>query len=123
MSDFHILKTGNKLDKATVAFHIAIPDENNSATPVVNLRTALSDQINAGAVSQVPWLETDFASEYAQIQSGEIFEHVEVVTFSGNAIDADKVLAMDNKHAELEISIVEKVRNQLKFWGHNRDVV
>jgi len=123
MSDFHVLHTGNKLDRATVAFHVAIPDENNSASPAVNLRTALSDQVDSLVVSQVPWLEADFASEYAQIQNGEVAEHVEVVKFSGNDSDANKVLAMDNRHTALAISVVEEARNKLKFWGHNRDVV
>ena len=119
MSNYHVLQTVRK-DRAQIVFHIAVPDEVNVSG--VNLQLSVSQYVSEGIVSQVPWLQADFASEYTQIQNGEIYEHVEMVEYDANLNNVAKQVKMDTKYSALVTTIQNKIRDQFKFWGLNRDV-
>ncbi len=120
MSNYHVLQT-QKADRALIAFHISVPDENNDVS--VNLQTVIMQSISQEAIlTQVPWLETDFASEYAQIQNGEIYEHTISVQYDGNLSNAAKQSIMDDKYTSLIPIVQNEIRARFKFWGLNRDV-
>lgn len=122
MSNYHILEMTSKEHKVKVAFHIVVPDEDNSATPTaVNLQDAVGQYLT-GTVTVVPWLETDFATEYAQIESGEVYEKVEIVEFDANLTNLEKRGIIDTRYTALAGSIPDIIRARFKFWGSNRDV-
>ena len=120
MSNYHVLQTTKK-DRAQIAFHIAVPNENNDVNK--NLQTAIMQSISQeSTLTQVPWLETDFASEYLQIQNGEIYEHAVSVQYDGNLSNATKQSIMDDKYTSLIPIVQNEIRARFKFWGLNRDV-
>jgi hypothetical protein len=119
MSNYHVLESF-KNDRATIAFHIPVPVENNGVS--VPLRTAVAQYVSGEAVTQVPWLLADFPAEHAQIQNGEIYEQVETVEYDANLTNAQKQAQMDNRFAVLNTAVVNRLRDVLKFWGFNRDV-
>ena len=122
MSNFHILNTSEKLTNARVVYHVAIPDEmNNDST---NYRTAVYEWQGGGTISSiVPNIETEFAAEYAAMQTGEIYEYVETFIFSNaNLSNLAKRTEIDNRYAELATEQVNYLKKILKFWGMNRDV-
>ena len=78
MSNYHILSSNIHLSIVDVAFHIPVPDENNSAG--VSLRLAVKYKYQYNKVdnfSLVPNLEIDFPTEYSDIQNGIIYEKFE----------------------------------------------
>ena len=122
MSNFHILNTSEKLTNARVVYHVAIPDEmNNDST---NYRTAVYEWQGGGTISSiVPNIETEFAAEYAAMQTGEIYEYVETFIFSNaNLSNLAKRTEIDNRYTEIATEQVNYLKKILKFWGMNRDV-
>lgn len=118
MSNYHVLRMRSKEHEVRVVFHIAVPDETNSAS--VNLRTALSQYVGgANFESVVPWLS---AGDLADIQNGLFYEKTEMVKFNANLTNAEKQTVIDNRYNALAASIPDKIRSQLRFWGMNRDV-
>ena len=61
-------------------------------------------------------------TELAQIQSGELYEHAETVTFLAADSNAQKQAKIDAKYTALTTTILAKARATLKFWGLNRTV-
>ena len=124
MSNYHLLAMTSKEHKVRVAFHIVVPDEDNSAIPTnVNLRTCVSQYLaDREKVSEVPWLETDFATEYAQLQSGAVYEKVEVIEFDADFTLVQKRNVIDARYTTLSGNIPDVIRARFKFWGSNRDV-
>lgn len=122
MSNYHILQTNNNLSAANVCYHIAIPDENNSAG--INLRTALVYYLDGSAgTSTVPNLENDFAVEYAKLATGEIYEHRENHHFGfPEATLLEKRNEIDARYNSFAVTIVDKLRLILKYYRLDRDV-
>lgn len=125
MSNYHVMQVSDKKDTATVAFHITVPDEDNAVS--VNLRTALKQHLDGidsseRVVSQVPWLETDFAAEFTAIQNGGVYEHLITVEFDANLTIAQKRTVLDSRYTALAGAIPDILRERFKFWGLNRDV-
>lgn len=125
MSNYHVRNISVNGRNATVIFHIPILDENNSVP--IPLRTALSEYIKPrnedGTYGTFQsQLQSIAAGELTQLQSGELFEHSEAVKFLAADNDSQKQTKIDNRFTALEISVVSRVRTQLKFWGKNRDV-
>ena len=119
--NYHVLQS-SRGDRVNVVFHISVPDELNAVT--VNLRDAVKQYLaGQGIVSQVPWLEANNPTEYAQIQNGEIYEHSTVVQYNVNFSDADKRTEMDSKYTAMAVLIQDEIRSRFKFWGLDRDVV
>lgn len=122
MSNYHVLAVTPKLTKASVVFHIPIPDENN--TVGVSLRLALYQyQGNATIVSAVPDHAINFSGENANIQSGAIYEYSKVVVFTNaNNTPAQKQGEMDSMYTSLAVSVLARIRKVLKYWGKFRNV-
>lgn len=121
MSNYHVLESSNKQNYVKAIFHIAVPDEDNSAG--VNLQTAIaqwkSEQVE---VTDVPWLQVDFATEYTAIQNGEIYELSETVEFDANLSVVQKRGEIDDRYTALFTNVPDIIRNRFQFWGLNRDV-
>lgn len=124
MANYHGMQIHPDRDEIRIAFHIPVPDEDNAAG--VNLRTALKAWLESerGGIttSEVPWLETSDPTEYTAVVAGEIYELVEWMEFDANASNSEKQAEMDAYFEVLEASVPDKLREQLKFWGKDRDV-
>ena len=122
MANFHILKTSDKADVATVVFHIPVPDESNSATPTpVNLRTALMEA-EPFTTSAKPGLAVSNPTENTDLQNGVLYEIVRSVEFDANATNLAKQTIIDNIFTALSTTVPNVIRARLKFWGTDRDV-
>jgi len=124
MSNYHILSSNIHLSIVDVAFHIPVPDENNSAN--VNLRLAVKYKYQYNKTdnfSSVPNLEIDFPTEYSDIQNGIIYEKFESYQFSNaNLTLPQKRNEIDNKYTEYATSIVDYLREILKYYRLDRNV-
>lgn len=112
-------EAGNGL---TVIFHIPIPTGNNRAG--LSYRAA----IVASGVGGMTSMQTGTtagkitAAELAQIQAGEIYEHVEpFFTSPGEAANAlrDRV---DLRYTALLAIVPARLQRQLTYWGFDRNV-
>ena len=123
MSNYHVLNVSKKKDEAYVAFHITVPDENN-AVPI-NLRVALKQMLDRDperVISDVPWLQANFPTEYTAIENCEIYEHFRKIKFDPNLTVVQKRNILDQKYNGFATTIPDELRERLKFWGMNRDV-
>lgn len=116
MSNFHILNSHEKDHRVRVAFHIAVPNANNSVG--VNYRTALT-QYKPLTESAVPWLAADFSSELTQLQNGELYEHVTDVKYDAGKTDGEKLTAITSAYTSFNSSVKTKLQKILKYWGKN----
>ena len=119
MSDYHILDGDESGDGIayTVVMHFPVPNENNSAG--VNLRTAISQDVDHSTDSIVPWITT---TEQGQLDSGELWE--EAISYKrnpNNSLVQDRN-ALDSKFTNGSTKAADKVRGIYKYWGYDRVV-
>ena len=130
MSNYHVLYMNRKRTEATVVYHIPIPDEdnhaqNNSGNNFHNLRDALVEYLTQGGATittMVPNLETEFASEWSDIQSGAIYEYSETRGLNGNFDDSQRFSKWDDRYNTLETRWQRRWRRMLRLWGSDKDV-
>jgi len=117
--NYHVKRVSNKNNEAQIIFHITVPAENNSQGK--SLSACIVEDLHPSA-SAVPWLESDFPAEFAQIIAGEIYEYMDKVKFNANATILEKRNMIDARYNNLVTIIQNKIRNIYSFWGLNRDV-
>lgn len=127
MSNYHVLELNEKGDTARVVFHVPTPAGTNAAGKTFSsaLKEYLEARVPQGEVriiSQVPWLEAEHSTEYADITNGIIYEHMETVEFAINLSDAEKAAIVDERWTHLAGFIPGRIRERLRFWGYDRDV-
>ena len=117
--DYHVLRVSEDGRKAQVAFHIPIPDTNNTAS--YSYRSAVSEYVGgAGFVSQIRWVLE--AQEQTDLENGVLYEHVQSVNFASSDSNGQKQTKIDDKFTSLSISVLSKIQAKLKFWHLSRDV-
>lgn len=126
MSDYHVRSISEDGRKASIIFHIPIPAENNAAG--IPLRTALSEYIKPRNSDGTYGIYQSMMYginpvELTQIQNGELYEHEERITFPAAAANLEKQTQIDNRFTDLSAVVVNRIRERLKFWGKNRNVV
>lgn len=120
MSDYHVMES-EKNDRVKVAFHIVVPDELNIAG--CNLRTAVSEWMSTQeSVTKVPWLQSDFSTEYQDLVNGVKYEWSIEVVYSANLNDVGIRDVLDAKYSALAITIPNIIRRRFRRWKYNRDV-
>lgn len=104
----------------TVAFHISIPVGNNRAG--VAYRTALvKSGLGGRTVMTVGTLAGEIlATEKAQIDAGEVYEHVMDVGSNPGETAAALQSRIDALHASLTISVRAELQRALTYWGFDR---
>lgn len=118
MSDYHVMHGKDDGNWYQMVCHIPVPNENNAVG--FNLRTALTQFLGTlEETSIVPFIDP---AEVVQLQNGELFElPVEFATNPNESV-ADARAKMDVKFTQLSITVVNRIRERLKYWGYNRDV-
>ena len=120
MSNYHVLEINErKKDRARVAFHFAVPAEQNVATK--DLSDCYAEH-EGPLTSVVPDLGTTDATELAAIVAGTVIERVETVQYDANAANAAKLAVVEARWTTLNGQIADIVRERYKFWGYNADV-
>jgi len=115
MSDYHILRSAEKMNAAQVAFHVPIPNTNNIVG--TNWRTAVSQSRNTA--SAVPWL--DSAGQTA-LDNGEVIEEVKTVEYSANLTHAQKLAVIEAYFSDHKAGFLSKLQDELQYWGKEGDV-
>lgn len=120
--NYHILEVSDKEDEARVAFHIAVPNENNFAG--INLQVALKQHLDSPErrITGVPWLQVGDPTEYAAVENGAVYEHVETVEFDAHLTNVQKRDLIDARYNFLATLIPDRIRARLRFWGLDRMV-
>lgn len=118
MSNYHVKTQIKTARTAVVVFHIAMPDDTNSAS--YSLRSAVSEYVDgANFTSAVSWIA---AQELTDLQNGLLFEVVETIKFLAADSNTQKQTKIDNRYTALTTSTVDKMKTILKFWHLNRDI-
>jgi len=127
MADMHVIDGAGK-GAWRVVMHFDTPDIDNAVA--VNYRTAIK---NSGLVdSTSPSVLPDgdgtggsiSAAEKTDLVNGVKFEHVANLTLDGSGTtDSTRVAVLRAAYARLESDTVEKVKERLKFFGHNETKV
>lgn len=119
MSNWHALTGSKKLHEIDIVFHIPIPDLANAVG--IGYRSAISQE-EPFVESQVPYLETEFAAEFAALQAAEKYEYRETVRYNANLSNAEKTAIIDARYTELVTEIQSMLQNKYIYWGKNKDV-
>lgn len=133
MSDMHVL-TGNEKRRWTVIMHFPVPDINNAVG--VNYRTALvSSRTSIDPISGLPVVALTTmvegsgpgqitTAEKATVEAGELFEHsVPFLVESGGTSPSELRDALRAEYAKQETATIERVKLELKYFGHTEDAV
>jgi len=115
MSDYHILQQSARGDRIQVAFHIPIPDANN--TVGVNWRTIIPQ--TEVTESAVPFIE---AAEQTQLDNGELIERVVTVDVLGADSPASKLAVIVAYWTEHKPKLLETLQRKLQYYGKSDDV-
>ena len=117
MADYHVL-TGDKYENAMrVAFHIAVPDNTNTAG--YSVRQAIVE-FKGGASnieSAVPFID---AGELTQMQAGEIVEVVRDYQGYPSQTLVDRQTDLDALHPTVASETLADLQNILSYWGYSR---
>ena len=117
MSDYHVMDGEEDARTYRVAFHVPVPNENNSVG--TNLQTALSEDSALNKTSAVPWIATP---EQTQLNNGALFEVLESYTRPrGNSLAQDQA-ALDARFTALVAAVGNRIRDEYKFWHFERNV-
>ena len=127
MSDYHIL--AQSIDKKTiqVALHYTIPA--NSQNKVSKYHRDLivivrKDQATGMVESQVPYLADEFATELAQLRSGEKLEEIISYRFSSlNLSAAEKKAEIEAVWSARQAEIFDELQKQLEYYHYDNDIV
>ena len=124
MSNYHILEINKThrgiMEAITVVFHISIPDQTNDAN--VPYREATASLVDPENISAVPWLESDFPKEYADIQSGAVYETAKSIRLIADLTPIQKRDRLDTYYNHIKSELLQEIQHRLSFWGFNRDV-
>jgi len=117
MSGYHVLEQVSQ-HNVRVAFHFTVPNQTNE--PNKSYRDCIKEARDANdPITQVPWLEADFGSEYTDITNGIVVEHVEVFGFGSEMTNQEKIAALNARHTELAAKIWPELQAKYEFWGYN----
>lgn len=108
------------MEAITVVFHISIPDQTNDAN--VPYREATASLVDPENISAVPWLESDFPKEYADIQSGAVYETAKSIRLIADLTPIQKRDRLDTYYNHIKSELLQEIQHRLSFWGFNRDV-
>jgi len=100
-----------------LAFHIPVPNEPNQVG--VNLRTAVSQDAALNKTSQVPWITT---AEQQALSDGELVEVIVSYTRPSKNTTSQDRDAIDTKYTAMVASVQDRIRDEYRFWGFDRDV-
>jgi hypothetical protein len=121
--NYHAFETKNIKVWIQVAFHIPIPDEDNSASPKHNLRDCIVEHFQQKGVTITSVVPDIDAGELSELQSGALVEVYEQFKFSSaNISDPQKRNEIRARYTELTTTKVDELRSQYKFWGYAENV-
>ena len=73
--------------------------------------------------SQLPEFETDFATEYADMQAGKVLEKQETINFlSINLTAAQKKARIEAEYAGWREGMIADLIKEFEWYGYNNDV-
>lgn len=116
--DIHIL-TGNGRHKWTIAFHFAVPDQNNNVG--INYRIALVNSSLGGTsvMTEGTGAGQIATAELAQIAAGEVLEHSEqFLAESGATNNAEMLAAAQALYVAREPTVLNALKKQLRYFGY-----
>lgn len=116
--NYHVLNGNEKGDSFKVAFHIAVPVEQNKANTAA-LRASLAEDPWIDKTSIVPWID---AAEQTKLTNGELYEHVETFATHPDRTTGNDRTRLDARYTQLSSSIVTGIRRRYAYWRYNRDV-
>lgn len=119
MSNWHSLDSSIKDNWMRIAFHIAVPDENNAVGQ--NLQDVMPYAIPV-TESVVPYLGDVNAEELAAIIAGTIYEYAEIFEYDAGLTNQQKVALVDARYTALVTIKQDELRAKLKYYGKDNDV-
>lgn len=123
MANWHLRQGLHDENAYSVLFHIPIPGT-GSTVGGVQWRTALIQSGIGGtttmAVGETAGLIT--AAEKADIASGAIYEHLELVPTNPGESNAQLRVRIDSLYQARLPEIRSKLQSALKYWGVDRNV-
>ena len=136
MSNWHAKEAYGRKKYLNVSFHIPMPNgemhskAGPTGTDIMRLRTAIVQNRTHynKPITTVYNHQTDFPSEYTDLENAVLYEHNETFQFrNANAAKEVKAAALDARYNELtnvnhKDSVVKKIRQELRMWGYHQDV-
>ena len=117
MSDYHILRGSIDGNSFAVVMHILVPDVDNEVG--VNYRTVV---VQAGLNPEVSTVPFVVAAEQAQLNDGELYEHMcRFWTHPGESLLAKRE-RLDALYITARTKIQAHFQHRLAYWGMSRDV-
>ena len=118
MADIHVL-AGNGLHHWTLAFHFAVPDEDNNVG--VSYRTALVNSGIGGASQMTEGTGPGqiATAELALLEAGELYEFsFPFLAESGATNNVELLAAIRAEYAKYEAVVLSRLRKRLRYYGY-----
>ena len=115
MANYHILSADRHGNSFSVIMHFPVPDIANAIGR--NYREVLIEWLGGSQPSQVPFID---GAEQTQLNAGELLEHS--IRFNSNPGESlvQKQARIDALWESERTDMVERLSNELSYWGHNR---
>ena len=120
MSDYHILSQAADKKTIQVVFHYAVPTAGKNAADL--LYTDIVQKC-CDLTSQLPDFATEFATEYAAMQAGEVIERQEGIRFSSTDLTAaQKKEQIENAYGGYKTAELSRLQNEWEWYGYDGNV-
>lgn len=115
MSDYHILSSDKHGNAFSIAMHFPIPNAMTLAGR--SIREALIEHLGGSQPSQVPFID---GAEQTQLNAGELYEHMTELHSNPGEDMEEKEAQLDVMWESEKATELERLANELSYWGHNR---
>ena len=120
MSDYHVIEQAQDKKTIRVVYHFPIPAAAQNAAGI-DYRSIV--QKCCDLTSQLPNFETEFASEYTDMQIGAVIERVVVMRFSSiNLTPAEKRAEIEAQYEPERVAEFDRLQIEWEWYGYSNDV-
>jgi len=123
MSEYHILESAIDGKTVTVVFHCVLTTAEKNWTNSAGKTAPWCIVRSRDLTSQLPNFETDFATEYALMQNGEVTESRQTVRFSSiNLTPAQKRDEIEAAYTVWRAECISDMQKEFEWYGYDNDV-
>lgn len=120
MSQYHVLEQSQDKKTIRVVFHFPV---NQSATNAASILYTDIVKKCCDLTSILPNFETEFSTEYNQMQNGLLIERLVVIRFSSTSLTAgEKRDEIEARWEPERVSEFAALQTEWEWYGYSRDI-
>ena len=124
MSEYHVLESA--LDGKTIhaVFHCQLSAGEQAWENEAGETSVWCILRSKDLSSQLPNFQTDFPTEYTDMQAGKVLEKLETIRFSSIGLTAaQKKAEIESKYSAWRSGMISDLQKEFEWYGYDNDVV